>query len=191
MSVDPAAPLKNAIHETMLHASLKRPDVLLVDIYATIKRKKPGQYNRGSYQITANAIARRPDYIARRAWLVAQATGDLIMGLEERKRALSLMARERLKGLKPFMVALPDGEQCYDVNQDNITEAVKSVKQYIREDGVVIRDIEIKDAEGPIKELNKMEHVYAEDESEGPIILVVEGGIPMPGGTRHKEMKHK
>ena len=191
MSVDPAAPLKNAIHETMLHASLKRPDVLLVDIYATIKRKKPGQYNRGSYQITANAIARRPDYIARRAWLVAQATGDLIMGLEERKKALTMMARERLKGLKPFLFAVPDGEMSFDLTAENLSEAVESVKQHINDKGTVVREIKIKDALNPIQELNKMDHVYAEDEGEGPIILVVEGGIPMPGGTRHKEMKHK
>lgn len=104
-------------------------------------------------QVEASRLAATPKVSLRVAELRQKAVDAAVMGLNEYLRTLTTCAREAAKGLKPFLKQVtPDGDLSFDINEQNVTQAIESIEQHIQvakegsgRDDTVIRKIKVRD----------------------------------------------
>lgn len=173
--VDVSKPLRLAAHEAFAQHVAKgaSQSESYRKIYPKSRRWKETAVHVKASELTGKVSGRI-------AWLKSQAADDTIMDITERKRILTEIARGNVAD---YVEGGKDGTWVSFGPESKNTRAVRSLKARTTEDGAVITELSVRDPEGAIDLLNKMDGVYVEKreltgkdgKDLGPLVVVIDG----------------
>ena len=162
----PGEPLANRAHEAF--ARRVANGVNQSEAYRQVYPKSTRWKDKTVHEF-GSRLARKVS--ARVEWLKSKAADDTIMDITERKRILSEIARGNAAD---YVVAGKDGSWVDFGPDSKNPRAVSSVKARTTEDSAVITEIKVRDPEGAIDLLNKMDGIYRDTNNNGATVIIVD-----------------